>query len=277
MSVYFLETSGIPGLIMEESIVSWRSAWRAVGTPRGQSRFLSAAAAFFLLVSSVSLGNAAGGLPGLGSEQTMNRVAAKTCRLNKPCKPTEIPDAGNLELTPSPEQIVNRIDQATAPIPADKPETNLEAAPAELEPLTEVAAAPAAPDVEETDVAAPLVISAPKSSRQKASAAPVSEQSMNQSQPEDVYGQGTPFAISVDGETVSSSVVVDKDVKADAGLAAADIQVKYDGLDVAPVLNASHSEEGGTVRFQGHLNYPDYVEKGEIGRASCRERVSPRV
>ena len=264
MSVYFLETSGIPGFIMADSIVAGRGFGIVNGAPCVPRRFLSAWAACFLLLSSASAGDAASSLPGVGAEQTMNRVAAKSCRLNKPCKPTEIPDAGNLELTPSPEQIVNRIDQATAPIPADKPEINLEAAPAEPEPLTEVAAAPAAPVVEETDVTAPLVISAPKSSRQKVPAVAASAQSMNQNQPEDVYGQGTPFAISVDGETVASSAVVDADISADAGLAAADIQIKYDGLDVAPVLNASHSEDGGTVRFQGHLNYPDYVEKGEI-------------
>ena len=87
---------------------------------------------------------------------------------------------------------------------------------------------------------------------------------MNQDQPEEVYGQGTPFAISVDGENLVSGTIADENLHADAGLAAADIQVKYDGLDVTPVLNASHSQSAGTVRFQGHLNYPDYVEKGEI-------------
>jgi hypothetical protein len=198
----------------------------------------------------------------------MNRAAPKTCRLNKPCTPSEIPDAQSQELTPSPEQIVNRIEQAMAPIPADRPAALTAPEAAELpkpEPVTEVAAA-----VAETSAAAqaaepaPLVISAPKSSRLKTAAAPASEQSMNQSQPEDVYGQGTPFAISVDGETLVSSTVTDKGEKADAGLAAADIQVKYDGLDVTPVLNASHKVEGNIVRFQGHLNYPDYVEKGEI-------------
>jgi hypothetical protein len=197
----------------------------------------------------------------------MNRAASKTCRLNKPCKPSEIPDAASLEMTPSPEQIVNRIEQASAPIPVDRPGAGPapEAAEnAQLEPVTEVAAAAQSPALEEPADPAPLVISAPKSARLKTAAAPVSEQSMNQNQPEDVYGEGTPFAISVDGETLVSSTVTDKEEKADAGLAAADIQVKYDGLDVTPVLNASHRENGGEVQFQGHLNYPDFIEKGEI-------------
>ena len=263
MSVYFLETSGIPGFNMSDGIASGQGAGRADGALPKRPRFLSALTAAFMLLSSPSMGLAASGLPGAATEQTMNRATVKSCRLNKPCKQTAIPDARSLELTPSPEQIVNRIEQAAAPIPADKPETLAAAETTELA-AKEGAAAPE-PSVQEAAAGpSPLVISAPKTSRLKASTAPVPEQSMNQEQPEDVYGQGTPFAISVDGETLVSGTVVDKNIKADAGLAAADIQVKYDGLDVTPVLNASHSEFGGAVRFQGHLNYPDYVEKGEI-------------
>ena len=264
MSVYFLATSGIPGLIMIDRVVSGQGTVRGVGESTRRQRLLSSVAAAILLFCSASAGISAGSLPGGSAEQTMNRSTAKTCRLNKSCKLTEIPDARTLELTPSPEQIVNRIEQAAAPIPSDKPEKIIAAEPAESAPLIEVAAAPAAPVIDKATEPAPLVISAPKSSRPKSSVAPASEQSMNQEQPEDVYGQGTPFAISVDGETLVNSTIVDKDIKADAGLAAADIQVKYDGLDITPVLNASHSEEGGTLRFQGYLNYPDYVEKGEI-------------
>ena len=110
----------------------------------------------------------------------------------------------------------------------------------------------------------PQYISAPNYPRNKSAVAPASEQSMNQDQPEDVFGQGTPFAISVDGESVVSGTITDAVAKADAGLSAADIQVKYDGLEVTPFLNASHRREGRLVRFHGHLNYPDFVEKGEF-------------
>jgi hypothetical protein len=267
MSVYFLETSGIPGLIMSESVVTGQEAGCVNAKRPARRHFLSALTAAIVLCVSASVGLAAGSLPGTSVEQTMNRVATKTCRLNKPCKRTAIPDAESLESTPSPEQIVNRIEQATAPLAADKPETM--AAPdaaviAQTEPVGDTAAAAEASSELTDSETGPLVISAVKSSRPKVTAAPVSEQSMNQKQPADVYGQGTPFSISVDGETIVGRAAADKDIRADAGLAAADIQVKYDGLDVTPLLNASHSEDAGTVRFQGHLNYPDYVEKGEI-------------
>ena len=249
---------------MVGSITAGQRAGRVNGTLCVRPRLLTAWAAVCLLFLLAPAGNAASSLPSPRAEQTMNRIVAKTCRLNKPCKPTEIPDAESLELTPSPEQIVNRIERAAAPIPPEKPETVIAAEPVAAAPLTEVATAPNSPVAKSTAVAEPLVISATKSSRPKASIAPTSEQNMNQEQPEDVYGQGTPFAISVDGETLVNSTVVDKNIKSDAGLAAADIQVKYDGLDVTPVLNASHSTDGDSVRFQGHLNYPDYVEKREI-------------
>ncbi len=249
---------------MVGSITAGQGAGRVNGTLWVRPRFLSVWAAVCLLFSPAPAGHAASSLTSASAEQTVNQVVAKTCRLNKPCKPTEIPDAESLELPPSPEQIVNRIEQAAAPIPPEKPEAVIAAELVAEVPLTEVATAPNSPVAESAAVAEPLVISAPKSSRHKASTAPVSEQGKNQEQPEDVYGQGTPFAISVDGETLVNSTVVDKNIKSDAGLAAADIQVKYDGLDVTPVLNASHSADGDTMRFQGHLNYPDYVEKGEI-------------
>jgi len=80
----------------------------------------------------------------------------------------------------------------------------------------------------------------------------------------DASAQG--FAITVDGQRLAG----------DAGLAGdgadlpADIQVKYDGLDVKPILNVSTTDlrrsyrAGETVSFRASLNYPSWVARQEV-------------
>ena len=64
------------------------------------------------------------------------------------------------------------------------------------------------------------------------------------------------FSISVDGEQVAGSQTeADQQRKTDLELEAVDIQIKYDGLEVKPILNVSTPDlrrsflAGETVRF----------------------------
>ncbi|WP_274425108.1 TonB-dependent receptor [Chelativorans sp. YIM 93263] len=103
-----------------------------------------------------------------------------------------------------------------------------------------------------------------------------------------------PFRISVDGETVDESAAageaaadlapgeakpplrqaqerpVDRQRQTDVGLSAVDIQVKFDGLEVEPLLNVSTMpvertyRAGETVTFFATSNYPAFIERAEI-------------
>ncbi len=79
------------------------------------------------------------------------------------------------------------------------------------------------------------------------------------------------FSISVDGEHVAGNKVPkDKQRKTDLALEAVDIQVKFDGLDVRPILNVSTApirqsyEAGEKIDFLASYNYPGWLEKAEI-------------
>ena len=82
---------------------------------------------------------------------------------------------------------------------------------------------------------------------------------------------GPLFSISVDGEHVAGTKVP-KDIqrRTDLGLEAVDIQVKFDGLDVRPILNVSTVpvrqtyETGERIDFLASYNYPGWLEKAEI-------------
>jgi hypothetical protein len=235
------------------------------------------------------------------SSQTVFQPAKKTCRLKVPCDPIDLIDNIPVPSEPSPEQIMNRLREALkqqekaapavikAAAPVDNPEgaapsasaTAIIAEPQPIEksaakavseeqraavvvsePIDEVTLAAAEPD--------PVVIKAtepaPKPRKKAKAAVPQrTEQNMNRAATEDYFGEETPFAISVDGETLVSATVVDSERKTDVGLSDADIQVKFDGLDITQVLNASHETgENGDVRLLGHLNYPDFVSKAEF-------------
>jgi hypothetical protein len=79
------------------------------------------------------------------------------------------------------------------------------------------------------------------------------------------------FSISVDGQQVAGTKVApDKQRKTDVALEAVDIQVKFDGLDVKPVLNVSTSpprqtyQAGEQVKFLASSNYPAWIVKSEV-------------
>ncbi|KAB2716245.1 TonB-dependent receptor [Brucella intermedia] len=86
-----------------------------------------------------------------------------------------------------------------------------------------------------------------------------------------------PFSISVDGETLAdsgkpkpASGKADRQRRTDVGLAAVDIQVKFDGLDARPILNVSTNpvrrayRAGEPVRFLATANYPAFISRSEI-------------
>lgn len=82
---------------------------------------------------------------------------------------------------------------------------------------------------------------------------------------------GEMFSISVDGEHVAGTPgTPDKTRKTDMALEAADIQVKYDGLNAKPFLNAATTASrrsfavGDEVEFLASSNYPAYIAHQEI-------------
>ncbi|MGO4449868.1 TonB-dependent receptor [Phyllobacterium sp. TAF24] len=108
-----------------------------------------------------------------------------------------------------------------------------------------------------------------------------------------------PFSISVDGEPVveskkpakpateavkSTPAVANKAAnlqrKADVGLSAVDIQVKFDGLDTKPLLNVSTTpvrrsyRVGEPVRFLATSNYPAFITRSEIRIFEAKDSVT---
>ncbi len=88
-----------------------------------------------------------------------------------------------------------------------------------------------------------------------------------------------PFAITVDGKTIDGTIT-DSTTQIDQQLNAADIQVKFDGLGVRPVLNVStfpirvSFRPGETIKFLASLNYGAWVTHAEI-RISNSTSSSP--
>ncbi len=83
--------------------------------------------------------------------------------------------------------------------------------------------------------------------------------------------RGERFSISVDGEHVAGTLVPkDKQRKTDLALEQMDIQVKYDGLDVKPLLNVSTVPirqgyaSGEDINFLASNNYPGWLRSAKI-------------
>jgi len=92
------------------------------------------------------------------------------------------------------------------------------------------------------------------------------------------------FVISINGEAIAGDVRVREEIRrTDIQLAQADVQVVYDGLGGTPrldlqVLGGPQSFDAGqTVTVQSELNYPAYVERGEIRVMDMGARGGPRV
>jgi hypothetical protein len=79
------------------------------------------------------------------------------------------------------------------------------------------------------------------------------------------------FSLSVDGEVIAGSETLgDRQRKADIALNEADIQVKFDGLDVKPILNVSIDpakssyELGEEIAFVATTNYGAWLTRAEV-------------
>ena len=85
------------------------------------------------------------------------------------------------------------------------------------------------------------------------------------------FANELPFSISVDGKKVDGSTLAAENAKAtDVALEGVDIQVKFDGLGVKPVLNVStlpprlNYKPGENLRFLGSFNYGAWITRGEV-------------
>jgi hypothetical protein len=83
--------------------------------------------------------------------------------------------------------------------------------------------------------------------------------------------RGEQFSISVDGEHVAGTrVPSDKQRKVDLALEQLDIQIKFDGLDVKPILNVSTMPVRQSfaalenINFLASYNYAGWLEKAEV-------------
>ena len=88
------------------------------------------------------------------------------------------------------------------------------------------------------------------------------------------------FAISVNGSPGGGDPrLIDLQRKADLALAAADIQVRFDGLEIERRLDARviHDEVSGQVTFQSRLNYPAFVTRGEVRIVDTGGHSGPRI
>lgn len=82
---------------------------------------------------------------------------------------------------------------------------------------------------------------------------------------------GDGFLISVDGDVIAGDGrIFDPKRTADIALNAASIQVKFDGLEVSPILNISTADvrtgyqAGDVIRFRSSMNYPDWIKTAEV-------------
>jgi len=93
-----------------------------------------------------------------------------------------------------------------------------------------------------------------------------------------------PFAISFDGKKVDTSADVKRVEKMEAAdLEGVDIQVKFDGLGVKPVLNVStyptqvNFRSGDKIRFLASFNYSAWIRKAEVRVYAAGEVQSGRA
>ena len=78
---------------------------------------------------------------------------------------------------------------------------------------------------------------------------------------------GAGFDIVIEGAAPSSAPTTTR--RADVALARADLRVTFDGLGVKPrldlkILNAEQVAPGGKLRVQSQMNYPAFVQRGEV-------------
>ncbi|MBT0958704.1 hypothetical protein IV417_15045 [Alphaproteobacteria bacterium KMM 3653] len=99
-----------------------------------------------------------------------------------------------------------------------------------------------------------------------------------------VPGVSTGFSIAIDGETlVGDARVEDAARRADVALADADVQVRFDGLEINPRLDVEIAGDpqaygpGDSAEFISRTNYPAFIERAEMRVIDMRARGGPRT
>jgi len=102
-------------------------------------------------------------------------------------------------------------------------------------------------------------------SRTEVQSAPSNTEHLNSTQ------ANAPFQISVDGKPLDSSNLsnsADVTRQKDMALAAADIQIRFDGFETTPVLNVTAFPDaavrGEEVTFTPYSNYAAFIKKAEL-------------
>mgnify|MGYP000362624105 CR=1 FL=1 len=91
-----------------------------------------------------------------------------------------------------------------------------------------------------------------------------------------VHAQG--FVLSLDGETVVGDTAVEKRVeRVEVRLAAADVQITYDGADPVPELQVRVARQGAGWVFTSASNYPAYIARGEVRLIDQGAAGGPRL
>lgn len=86
------------------------------------------------------------------------------------------------------------------------------------------------------------------------------------------------FVLSLDGRTIAGDISVKKRIaQVEVRLAAADVQISYDGDDAKPQLAIAVSAQGGNWRFTSASNYPSYIARGEIRLMDMGAAGGPRL
>lgn len=92
------------------------------------------------------------------------------------------------------------------------------------------------------------------------------------------------FSISIDGETLAGAAAPkDTQRPADIAAEAADVDVRYDGLDLRRMLNVSTTDlraafrAGDTVTFRTSANYPAFIDRAELRIIDKAARGHPTV
>ncbi len=88
------------------------------------------------------------------------------------------------------------------------------------------------------------------------------------------------FSISVDGQRIAGEErPADRTRQTDVALSQADIQVKFDGLDVRPILNVATADlrhayrPGDKVTFNVTTNYPNWISRAELRIFDAKDGV----
>ena len=92
--------------------------------------------------------------------------------------------------------------------------------------------------------------------------------------------EGSGFLITINDAPVAGDTSIAQRVsRPDAQLAQADVRIQYDGLTAEPVLDLEMvgPAGGSNVTLQSALNYPAFVERGEIRLYNADVRGAPRL